>query len=374
MSKINFKDYTDVDPDVWYHLSEMRVDKYDDNKKFGSQLQIKDDGLRVFPIVDQYWQFQPVDTKERKNRFALRNSSAGPSKQLSVCYVPSDDSNGKTQACMAPSNGLDEQKWDVSDWGDGVLRFINAQNGTDYWLDVHPGSALFMADEIDTSTYQPAQRWVMTSVKNVNDGAFSTTFTNTPTSTTASTSATDAATKSGADDSATTTNSETPAETGTVNGGSSDQSGDKSSDSGSGGGVSSGTAIGVGVGVGLAVVLLALAAFFLWRRKRRGAAGSPPPPEKSNPAWGPPGSSPYQGSVYPVQDPNQPYSPHNYPAQPQQPVKGYYNADSYHSPNASPHPPHGSPHNPHASAYPPPGPPPQELANTTRPPPTEMMA
>lgn len=69
--------------------------------------------------------------------------------------------------------------WDIADWGDETLRFVNVANGTDYVLDVHPGNPVFLNDDIETDeeSYQPAQHWLITSVDAINDGAYSTTFT-----------------------------------------------------------------------------------------------------------------------------------------------------------------------------------------------------
>jgi hypothetical protein len=58
----NLKKATDIDPNVWYHLTEENVDDYDGD--FRSMLQTfkeesGDDGFRVFGVGDRktYWQF-----------------------------------------------------------------------------------------------------------------------------------------------------------------------------------------------------------------------------------------------------------------------------------------------------------------------------
>lgn len=164
----------DFDSNVWYHLTEQRVDDYD-KKEFGAQFAENSSGdLQVAGIEDQYWQFQPVDDKE--GRYALRCSKTGVLKQLSVCYNKDEIANTKTQPCLADSNGNDEQKWDVADWGNNTFRFVNVKNGTDYVLDVHPGNPPFLSDDLRTNIPQPAQHWLATSVKNVDDGAYSTVF------------------------------------------------------------------------------------------------------------------------------------------------------------------------------------------------------
>lgn len=67
----------------------------------------------------------------------------------------------------------------MSLWGTNKTKtylFTNVANGTKYHLDVIPGSAVFMSPNLDG--YQKRQRWLMTSVSNVDDDAYSTVFTN----------------------------------------------------------------------------------------------------------------------------------------------------------------------------------------------------
>lgn len=177
---ISFTPYTDIDPNVWYQVSEARVDEYKDYD-FTSNLQVSDSNtgeVNVWPDNGDLWQFQPASSDSDNARYFLRSSVTGVKKQLGVCYHEDEISNGRTRPCLAESNGSEEQQWDIADWGNGTFRFINVRNGSDYWLDVHRGNPPFMSDEIDTSVYQPAQRWLFSSLSDVNDGGFSTVFTN----------------------------------------------------------------------------------------------------------------------------------------------------------------------------------------------------
>jgi hypothetical protein len=175
--KIEFTAVTDIDPNVWYHLTEFRVDTY--GKSFTSNFHINGDGeLRVFGILEkQTWQFHPVDPDEHPGRYSLRHNFMGVYKQLAVCYDAKEASVGKTKPCLLDSvPGEQTQMWDIADWGDGMVRFINVGNGTKYWLDVHQGNPPFMSSDTDTSEDNPAQRWLYTSVGDVNDEAYSTVF------------------------------------------------------------------------------------------------------------------------------------------------------------------------------------------------------
>ncbi|KAH7268490.1 hypothetical protein B0J15DRAFT_510318 [Fusarium solani] len=145
---------TDIDPNVWYHMTEENVDDYDGD--FKSMLQTWEDGdFRVFPVAKRktYWQFcaqQPIG--KIPGRYALRCSETTTQKQFAVCYRPSESGKNDT------------------------YRFINVHNGSKYHLDVIPSGPVYMSPNLDG--YQRRQRWLMTSVSNVDDAAYSTVFSN----------------------------------------------------------------------------------------------------------------------------------------------------------------------------------------------------
>ncbi|KAF7561852.1 hypothetical protein G7046_g2279 [Stylonectria norvegica] len=253
ISKLSPKTF---DANVWYQITEGRVDTYDSDK-FTSAFQIGENGtLVVHPAVDTYWQFQPVDDKD--GRYAVRCRQTGVFKQLGVCFVPTEIADSKTQPCLVDSNGSDAQKWDIADWGNSTYRFVNVKNGTDYVMDVHPGNPPFMSNDLRTNIPQPAQHWLMTSVMDIDDGAFSTTFTNKPSATNHATTTTGTAT-----DSSSTATSDSASATSS-----------SSSSSSSSKGLSTGAAAGIGVGVGLVALFALLAGLFFWRKRRRQAANT----------------------------------------------------------------------------------------------------
>ncbi|CAM1505229.1 Fc.00g108660.m01.CDS01 [Cosmosporella sp. VM-42] len=256
MSNLKAKTF---DSNVWYHITEGRVDNLT-KKEFQSSFQTNDDkgNLAVWPAIDQYWQLQPVSSK--KGRYALRLSNSGVFKQLAVCYFSDEIADSRTRPCMRASDGTEAQMWDIADWGDSTYRLVNVANGTDYVLDVHPGNPPFLSNDLRTDVPQPAQHWLMTSVKDVDDGAFSTTFTNKPTSTGISTTAT----KKSSSPSETTDSTDSAA--------AASETAESSSSSSSSSGLSTGAAAGIGVGVGLGVLALAVALFFFWKRRRNNAA------------------------------------------------------------------------------------------------------
>ena len=111
-------------------------------------------------------------------RYALRCSETTTRKQFAVCYRPSESvENRRTRACLRNSDGSDGQQWDVALWGkNDTYRFINVHNGSKYHLDVIPNGPVYMSPNLDG--YQRRQRWLMTSVSNVDDAAYSTVFSN----------------------------------------------------------------------------------------------------------------------------------------------------------------------------------------------------
>ncbi|KAH7170176.1 hypothetical protein EDB81DRAFT_908660 [Dactylonectria macrodidyma] len=268
-----------LDSNVWYHLTEARVDEYDSGN-FTSSFQVEDDnGVAVWGFVDHYWQFQPVDDGP-KGRYALRCSRTGVFKQLTACYAADEIDDSKTQPCMVASDGTKAQMWDVSDWGNQTYRFVNVQNGSNYVMDVHPGNPPFMSSDLRDSFPQPGRHWLMTSVRDVDDGAYSTVFTKVPSSTATDANTTGSSSSSDATDTASDSTSSS----------SSSSSASASSSSSS---ISTGAAAGIGIGVGIAVLGLGLGLFFWWRRRNRNRVVNEIPSDETKPA--PPAPASYSG-------------------------------------------------------------------------------
>lgn len=168
----------DLDSNAWYRLSQTRVDN--STGPFALNLQLRDVGLRVHPVADgtAAWQFQPVG--DVKGRYLMRLDKTGVKQQLGVCFDATEPAPGNTVACLRTSSIDTSQQWDISDFGSGTFKFVNVANGTKYVLDVHPQANLFMSDAIEgtpgVAENQLAQHWVMSSVKAVNDGAYSTIY------------------------------------------------------------------------------------------------------------------------------------------------------------------------------------------------------
>ncbi|MBE3049001.1 hypothetical protein IMZ48_42185 [Candidatus Bathyarchaeota archaeon] len=164
------------DPNVWYAISEARVDQagqdFHHNLQFNSDLNPPD--FKVFPDENHlYWQIIPIDG-EAKNRWHLRSQKTGSKFHLATCINPKEVHPDKTGLCMLQADeDADNQKWEATQWGDGTsgVRFINVGNGTNYWLDCHKGSPPFMSDDIDTAVWQPAQRWLFSSVSAVEEAS-----------------------------------------------------------------------------------------------------------------------------------------------------------------------------------------------------------
>lgn len=165
----------DLDSKVWYHLTEGRIDHDYDSDFKGTFVEDSKGTLIGGDASDGIvWQFMPVGNG-KEGRYAVRSSDHNLSKQLSVCWTDDEIDGYHTRPCMAASDGSERQKWDIADWGDGTFRFINVKNGSDFYMDVHPGNPAYMSKqrgEIDS------QHWLMTSVKDINDEAYQTVFSN----------------------------------------------------------------------------------------------------------------------------------------------------------------------------------------------------
>lgn len=85
-------------------------------------------------------------------------------------------------ACLRDSSVDNSQIWEISVWNgtSEEFKFVNVANGSNYVLDVHPTSNLFMNVNVEGSSgvaeTQPAQHWVLSSISAVNDGAYSTIY------------------------------------------------------------------------------------------------------------------------------------------------------------------------------------------------------
>jgi hypothetical protein len=164
-------------PNAWYQISEGRVDNT--TAPLRSNLQINNNTLYVWSKVAQAWQLMPVDGI--KGRYLLRLNVTGVKSQLSSCYQRDEVHPAKTSACMRDTRSVDDaQKWEISSWGDGTFKMSNVANGTNaFVLDVHPGNPLFMNDQVEVTggtVKQPAQHWIITSERAVDDGAYSTIY------------------------------------------------------------------------------------------------------------------------------------------------------------------------------------------------------
>ncbi|TEA19239.1 hypothetical protein C8034_v010346 [Colletotrichum sidae] len=260
-----------LDTNAWYMISETRVTNV--SEPINSNLQTTNAGLRVFARTAQAWQFYAVPGIE--GRYLARLNTTGVREQLSVCWRTDEVHPSRTIGCLRKTESDESQQWDISEWGDGSYKFQNVANGSDYVLDVHPGSNLFMSSEVEgtegVSEKQVAQHWVMTSDRAVDDGAYSTVYSagTTPVSTAPST----ATNAGGASSAATGTTITGSGATGPA----ATSASTPDAESSSGGGLSSGAAAGIGVGVSLAAVaLIGALVFFWWRRRRasRVAAGA----------------------------------------------------------------------------------------------------
>jgi hypothetical protein len=167
---------TTIDPNVWYILSESRVG-------WTGSLQLA--GLHVDMTTfcstsdcSQLWQFQPVPNAA--NTYFVRNLVTTIKNQLGTCYSATEIADTKTIPCLEPSSGDVSQQWVIVPWKDsiGSMSFTNVGNKT-LLMDCHIGNPVFMNDQTSTAIPEPAQHWILSSARDINDGAYSTVFVST---------------------------------------------------------------------------------------------------------------------------------------------------------------------------------------------------
>ncbi|KAK1543733.1 transmembrane alpha-helix domain-containing protein [Colletotrichum paranaense] len=166
-----------LDSNTWYLFSDARVTNTT-GPVIGC-LQQTSNGLRTYSCDDKEtmaWQFQPVNST--KGRYLIRSNATGVRLQLSACWDQAETANGHTAVCMRRTTSGESQMWDILDWGDGTFDLFNAANGSDYIVDRHAGSGVFMSDQIAGSAVSdsvdvPGQRWIIRGDRAVNDPAYS---------------------------------------------------------------------------------------------------------------------------------------------------------------------------------------------------------
>jgi len=156
---------TSIDPNVWYQVTETRVNWTSSFQLIG--------GLTVMGNICKdaicVWQFNPIPGAA--NTYAIRNQQSTIKSQLSTCYAASETADTKTVPCLQTSNGDPSQQWVIEPWNDSVnsRKFTNVGNKT-LVLDCHPGDPVFMNDQVGSDTLPaPAQHWLFSSISNVNE-------------------------------------------------------------------------------------------------------------------------------------------------------------------------------------------------------------
>jgi hypothetical protein len=164
-----------LDPRSWYRIAGDSIGDLD-AEGMSSGFYFDNDGslsLERVTAADYKWQFQPVDNTP--GRYAIRLSTTGSAKQLSVCHVEVEADNSRTRPCMATASDEQEQQWDVAARLDGSYTFVNVRNGSDYHLDRHLGSHPFMRSVVDNPS-EAGEHWVLTPAGSISDRSYLTTF------------------------------------------------------------------------------------------------------------------------------------------------------------------------------------------------------
>lgn len=158
-----------IDSNVWYAVTESRVNFTSSMQWKGNAISFQNEG----DISNEYWQFFKLDN----GNWNIRNQAAGTSRQLGAYYSAAETATSKTRVGIMNAVASDSQEWTIdSSWNDGTYRIKNVGNGTNYNLDVHVGTPVFMSDVVAAEPKQVAQHWMISSKIDINDGSFSTAF------------------------------------------------------------------------------------------------------------------------------------------------------------------------------------------------------
>jgi hypothetical protein len=272
MSWVENPSVDSIDPNVWYAITESRVN-------FTSAMEWKDNGMSFQVVADinnQYWQFFKLDN----GNWNLRNQAGGTSKQFGAYFSASETAASKTRVGIVTASDSESQEWTIDEsWDDGTYRIQNVGNGTNYNLDVHVGTPIFMSDVLDAEPKQVAQHWMISSRRDINDDAYSTAFARVRRSSlfsrhsanllqSTSTSSSPASSSAVATAAATTDSSSNSAASTAASSATSSAAAGVIAKQKSSHGLSPGAAAGIGVGVALGIIAAAAIFFLLFRRRR----------------------------------------------------------------------------------------------------------
>lgn len=127
--------------------------------------------------MDEQWQIFPYNS----SYFVLRTKESSSIGYLAVAVGTGDvPTPGNTKAITQNYTLCDNSMfWKISPWGDGTFYLSNAQNGTDWHLNVRDNSLISMSSNITAP--QDGQRFSFTQLKEaINDPDYSTVMVSLP--------------------------------------------------------------------------------------------------------------------------------------------------------------------------------------------------
>lgn len=162
----------DLDANQWYYIC---VGNSDANALVGTNL-FSNEGTSgaIFLNTTQTslntmrWQIYPINS----TTYVIRCKEGGANAFVGTYFVADEEDEGHTRARMVRGDIADNTVfWQFSNWGDDTWWLTNAQNGSDWHLNLKDNGLLTMSNNI--SAPQNGQRWSFGSIAKIDDKAYS---------------------------------------------------------------------------------------------------------------------------------------------------------------------------------------------------------
>jgi hypothetical protein len=161
-----------LDANQWYYIYVGMSDK---DALWGTNLYNQGKEGAIFLNYTQTsastmrWQIYPINS----TTYVLRSKEGGANAFVGTHYVAAEETEGHTRPYMV--NGMiadDSVFWQFGSWGDDSWWLTNAQNGTNYHLNLKANGLLTMDPNITAAASQQ-QNWKFGSIAKIDDTAYS---------------------------------------------------------------------------------------------------------------------------------------------------------------------------------------------------------
>lgn len=161
----------DLDTNQWYYIY---VGNSDANALSGTNLYNQGTSGAIFLNTTQTslntmrWQIYPINS----TTYVIRSKEGGANAFIGTHYVAAEETDGHTRPRMVRGDIADDSVfWQFSAWGDDTWWLTNAQNGSDWHLNLKANGLLSMSNNVTAP--QNGQRWSFGSIAKIDDKTYS---------------------------------------------------------------------------------------------------------------------------------------------------------------------------------------------------------